>query len=159
MLGAWCNWYFEETSLLSPDAFCCLSGSDYRVDTRLRVDTEAGCVCTPSQTHGNNYSVWGIGSSVFVSLSLSDCLIAYPVLLKCSVTIKHLTLKPGRLLLSQLCFLCFVLLWSPLSSAVSKTKVDWLISCVFWFCGQAGFIAHISAPSYALFFCSTDETQ
>ncbi len=74
MLGPWCNWYFEETSLLSPDAFSCLSGSDYRADTRFRVDTETGCVCTHSQTHGNNYSVGGIGA-------LSACLFARAVCL------------------------------------------------------------------------------
>lgn len=71
MLGKWCNWYFEETSLLSADAFSSWSGSDYRGDTRFRVDTETGCACTQTQTHGNNYSVWGIGSPVFVSLCLS----------------------------------------------------------------------------------------
>lgn len=74
ILDAWCNWGFEETSLLPPDAFSCQSGSDYRVDARVRVDIGTGCVWTHSHTHGNNYSVWGIGRSVFISLCLSACL-------------------------------------------------------------------------------------
>lgn len=95
MLGTWCNWYFEGTSLLSPVAFSFLSGSDYREDT------ETGCVCTHSQTHGNNYSVWGIGSSVSVCPSLSSYCLSSTVSM-----MKHLTFKTSRLLLCYLVCFC-----------------------------------------------------
>lgn len=158
MLGAWCNWYFEETSLLSPDAFSCLSGSDYRVDTRFGVDTETGCVCTHSQTHGNNYSVWGIGSSVFVSLCLSLCL--YGLLRWYCVSDKSSDSQ------ADCCFESLELFFCPLLNSFFafsciwrkyKTKVVWLTRFLFCLCKEQGFMAHFSASFLFIVFCLRGE--
>lgn len=70
MGAAWCNWYFEETSLLSPDAFSCWSGSDYRVDTQFGVRLR-DWVCPHSVRHMGTITVCGVSALLCSSLRLS----------------------------------------------------------------------------------------
>lgn len=90
MLSAWCKWYVEEMTLLAPYVFSCLTASDYRADTSLRVDTGTGvCLHSQSDTWEQLQCVgyWLLSGSLSPSLTLSllsrsGHLFVYTVLLK-----------------------------------------------------------------------------
>lgn len=74
-------------TLLAPYAFSCLTASDYRADTSLRVDTGTGvCLHSQSDTWEQlqcvGYSVSLSPSLTLSLLSMSGHLFVYTILLK-----------------------------------------------------------------------------
>lgn len=117
MFGPWCHRYFEEKSLLSPDACSCVSVSDYRVDTRFRVETETGCVRLHSQ-----WDTWEqlqcVGYWILCVLSLSLSRLLPGTLLTLYLT-KELKYSCLVFILPLEFFLC-LLLYASLSYTGSK---------------------------------------